>query len=80
MADTTIRALNSIMRDGERYGPGAPAGDTLTLPADEAAVLIAGGWAIDVPAASAPEGEEPPKETKKQREAKAKAEAEQGGE
>lgn len=68
MAETTIRALNSIMRDGVRYGPGAPAGDILTVPADEAQVLIAGGWAEDAPAEK--------KETKKEREAREKAEAE----
>lgn len=68
MADTTIRALNSIMRDGVRYGPGAPDGDTLTVPADEAKVLIAGGWAEDAPAEK--------KETEKERKAREKAEAE----
>lgn len=70
MADTKIRALKSIMRDGERYGPGAPAGEFLTVPADEAQVLIAGGWAADTPA-----DPEPPKETEKERKAREKAEA-----
>ena len=72
MADTTIRALNSIMRDGVRYGPGAPAGDTLTVPADEAKVLIAGGWAEDAPATK-PEKESA--KERKEREAREKAEA-----
>lgn len=78
MADTKIRALKSIIRDGERYGPGAPAGEFLSVPAADAQVLIAGGWAADAPAdpAAAPE---PTKAPEKPRKAAGKSAAGDGG-
>lgn len=82
MADTKIRALKSIMRDGERYGPGAPAGEFLTVSASEAQVLIAGGWAADAPADPEPHKEtaKERKEREKEEAAKAKAEADAAAE